>query len=92
MKRQRMINMIVSNLPGPTAPQSFCGSEVQELFQLAPLQGNCTVGVGVLSYAGHLGFDVVGDPAAVPDLGVFADGVAETVGRLGALPHLVHDG
>jgi WS/DGAT/MGAT family acyltransferase len=90
MNRQRMINMIVSNLPGPTGPLSFCGAAVREVFQLSPLQGNCTIGVGVLSYAGRLDVDVVGDPAAVPDLNVFADGLAEALEQLGITSEAPH--
>jgi hypothetical protein len=39
---------------------------------------------GVLSYAGQLNFDIIGDPVAVPDLAVFADGVSATLRQLGA--------
>jgi len=91
MKRQRMTNLILSNLPGPTAPLSFAGAAVRELFQLSPLQGNCTIGVGVLSYAGQLNIDIVADPLVVPDVGVFAAGVTGALEQLGAVGRLVHD-
>ena len=84
MSRQRLINMVVSNLPGPRQPLELAGARVLELFQLSALQGNCAIGVGVLSYAGQLTVDVVGDPDVVPDLEVFAGGVAEALERLGA--------
>lgn len=48
-------------------------------------QGNLTISVGALSYAGQLNFDVVGDPDAVPDLAVFAGGLADTLDQLGVL-------
>ncbi len=84
MARQRLINLVLSNLPGPPEPLWFAGAPVQEMFQLSMLQGNCAIGVGVLSYAGRLTFDIVADADVVPDVEVFADGVAETLGHLGA--------
>jgi hypothetical protein len=42
-----------------------------------------TVGVGVLSYAGQLNFAIVGDADAVPDLGVFAEGLSQALEELG---------
>jgi len=41
-----------------------------------------TLTVGVLSYAGQLNFDIVGDVEAVPDLAVFAEGVTEELKTL----------
>jgi diacylglycerol O-acyltransferase / wax synthase len=49
------------------------------------VQGNVTIGVGAFSYAGQLNFGVVGDPDAVPDLALFADGIADTLDQLGSL-------
>ena len=49
------------------------------------MQGNVTVSVGALSYAGQLNLDLVGDPEAVPDLTAFADGISDTLRQLGAL-------
>jgi diacylglycerol O-acyltransferase len=84
MAHQRLINMVLSNVPGPPVPLWFAGARVQEVFQVSLLQGNCSIGVGVLSYAGQLNLDIVADPDLVPDVDVFADGVAEALVRLGA--------
>lgn len=84
MDRQRRVNLILSNLPGPPVPLCFAGAQVAEMFQLSTLQGNCAIGAGVLSYAGRLNADVVADPEIVPDAEVFARGVAEALEQLGA--------
>jgi diacylglycerol O-acyltransferase len=84
MKHQRLINMVLSNMSGPPAPLWFAGAQAQETFQLSVLQGNCAIGVGVLSYAGQLNLDIVADPEIVPDVGVFAEGVAGALEQLGA--------
>ncbi len=85
MSRQRLVNLLVSNLPGPAAPLSLAGTPVLEIFQFGVVQGNVTVSVGALSYAGQLNLDLVGDPDAAPDLTAFADGISDTLRQLGAL-------
>jgi diacylglycerol O-acyltransferase / wax synthase len=84
MKHQRLVNLMVSNLPGPPTPLSFAGAPVLEMFQVGVVQGNLAIGVGVLSYAGQLTFDVVSDADVIPDVHLFAKGMAETLRDLGA--------
>ncbi len=86
MDRQRLVNVLLSNVRGPGAPLLFAGAPVLELFQLGAVQGNLALAVGVVSYAGTLGIDVVADADVVPDLPVFVEGLAGTLVRLGAGP------
>ena len=83
MRHQRFINLLLSNVPGPTRPLRVAGAPVLEAFQIAPIQGNVTIGVGALSYAGQLNLDVVTDTRACPDALVFADGLAQELDALG---------
>jgi WS/DGAT/MGAT family acyltransferase len=87
MNRQRRINLLMSNLPGPPQPLYFAGAQVLEVFQIGVVQGNVAVQVGALSYAGQLNFDIVADANLVPDLTVFANGMTEDLERLGARSH-----
>jgi WS/DGAT/MGAT family acyltransferase len=87
MNRQRRINLLMSNLPGPPQPMYFAGAKVLELFQIGVVQGNVAVQVGALSYAGQLNLDIVADTHLVPDLMVFANGMTEDLERLGARSH-----
>jgi hypothetical protein len=84
MPRQRLINLLVSNLPGPREPLWFAGSQVLEMFQFGVVQGNVTISVGALSYAGQLTLGVVAD-GVITDLNVFATGMTQTLSQLGAL-------
>ena len=84
MNRQRRINLLMSNLPGPPQPLYFAGAKILELFQIGVVQGNVAIQVGALSYAGQLNFDIVADANLVPDLTVFANGMKEDLERLGA--------
>jgi diacylglycerol O-acyltransferase / wax synthase len=85
MSHQRLVNLLLSNLPGPPAPLSLGGTAVLEMFQSGVVQGNLTLSVGVLSYAGQLNLSVVADDAAVPDAATFATGISDTLGELGIL-------
>jgi diacylglycerol O-acyltransferase len=87
MNRQRRINLLMSNLPGPPQPMYFAGAKILEVFQIGVVQGNVAVQVGALSYAGQLNFDIVADANLVPDLTVFASGMTEDLERLGARSH-----
>ncbi len=84
MNRQRTINLLMSNLPGPPQPMYFAGAKILEVFQIGVIQGNVPVSVGVLSYAGQLNFDIVVDRGLVPDVAAFANGMADDLDRLGA--------
>jgi hypothetical protein len=85
MSRQRLVNLLTSNLPGPAAPLRLGGVRVLEMFQIGVVQGNLTVSVGAISYAGQLNLAIIGDSAAVPDVEIFADGMSDTLGKLGVL-------
>ena len=83
MKRQHLVNLLVSNVPGPRDPLYVAGARIMEVFQIGTVQGNVTINVGAFSYAGQLNLDVVGDSEAVPDLAIFTSGISDTLGQLG---------
>lgn len=84
MNRQRRVNLLMSNLPGPPQPMYFAGSRILEVFQVGVIQGNVPLSVGVLSYSGQLNLDIVTDANLIPDAAVFAEGMADDLKRLGA--------
>lgn len=86
MFRQRLVNLLVSNLRGPPLPLYFDGAQVLEMFQVGLVQGNIPLSVGVLSYAGQLNFDIIADADAVPDVLVFTEGLSAALEELGAAP------
>ncbi len=82
--RQRLVNLFVTDVPGPPVPLYLAGARLLEVFPVFPVQGNVTVGVGALSYDGQLNLGIVADADACPDVQVFADGLRETLDRLTA--------
>lgn len=82
--RQRISNIYVANLPGPPTPLYLGPARILALYPIVPLIGNTTIGVGALSYAGHFNLTVVADHDACPDLGVFVEGLGNTLNHLTA--------
>jgi diacylglycerol O-acyltransferase / wax synthase len=82
--RQRLVNVFVSNVPGPPATFRLGGREVTGLIPLATPAGNVAVAVAVLSYAGTLTLAVVVDPDVVADPAVVAGGIERELGSLRA--------
>jgi WS/DGAT/MGAT family acyltransferase len=84
LRRQRLVSLFVTNVPGPAEPLTLAGATLLEAYPATPLAGNVTLGVGVLSYAGVLGISLVTDADAWPDLPVFVDAVREAFGVFSA--------
>ena len=80
--RQRSVNLVVTNAPGPPVPLYFAGARLMEVFPMMPTMGNLTLVVGVFSYEGQLNFTVAADREGCPDVEVFAQGVQNTLGDL----------
>jgi diacylglycerol O-acyltransferase / wax synthase len=80
--RQRSVNLVVSNVPGPPMPLYLAGARLLEMFPMMPPMGNLTLVVAALSYAGQLNLTVVGDREGCPDIEVFADGVRRALDGL----------
>lgn len=82
--RQRAFNLVVTNVPGPQIPLFTLGRQMEEVYPVLPLTDNTTVGVALLSYNGTIGFGVLGDYDAAPDVGVLAEGIEKSLAELQA--------
>jgi diacylglycerol O-acyltransferase / wax synthase len=80
--RQRSVNLVVTNAPGPPMPFYFAGARLLELFPMMPTMGNLTLVVAVLSYDGQLNLTAVADRDGCPDIEVFAQGVRDALDDL----------
>jgi diacylglycerol O-acyltransferase / wax synthase len=66
--RQPFFNLVVTNVPGPQFPLYLLGRRLQVLFPVVPLAQRQALGIAVMSYDGHLGFGLLGDFDALPEL------------------------
>jgi diacylglycerol O-acyltransferase / wax synthase len=82
--RQRSVNLVVTNAPGPPVPLYFAGARLLEVFPMMPTMGNLTLVVGVLSYEGQLTFTAAADRKGCPDVEVFAEGMRSALDDLAA--------
>jgi hypothetical protein len=75
LARQRLMNITVTNVPGPRVPLYLAGAPLLEVFPTVSLVANLTLCVAVLSYAGQLNITAVADRDGCADVEVFAAGV-----------------
>jgi hypothetical protein len=83
-QRQRAFNLVVTNVPGPQVPLYLLGRRLRALYPVVPLAGRQALGIAVMSYDGRLGFGLLADYDAIPDLDVLADALRASVDALAA--------
>jgi hypothetical protein len=88
--RQRMFNLVVTNVPGPQYPLYMLGRRLEAMYPMVPLAGGQALGIAIISYDGRLNFGLVGDYDALPDLedlaGDLSAAIAELVAAAGPSP------
>jgi hypothetical protein len=82
--RQRFVNVVVTNVPGPPVPLYCRGARMLDVFPVVPLGGNLPLGVAILSYDGALNVSVTADGAAFPDLETVRAGIEDGFAAVGA--------
>jgi len=75
--RQPLVNVVVTNVPGPPFPLYAGGARMLEVAPIVPLGGNLDVSIGILSYDGQLTIGLFADADTCPDVGVLAEGIEE---------------
>ena len=82
--RQRFVNLVVTNVPGPQFPLYLLGRELEAIYPMVPLAENTALGIAILSYNGQLNFGLVGDYDGLADLEVLADELRSSIDELAA--------
>lgn len=80
--RQRFFNLVVTNVPGPQFPLYVLGRRLQVLYPVVPLARRQALGIAVMSYDGHLGFGLLGDFDALPELEAICQDLKWAIGSL----------
>lgn len=75
IRRQHLVNVLVSNLAGPPIEQYLMGARVLDAIPITPIAGNVGLGFAALSYAGRLDVCVVADEAQAGDIDVLLGGM-----------------
>jgi WS/DGAT/MGAT family acyltransferase len=86
--RQRLFNLVVTNVPGPQHPLYVLGRELIALYPMVPLAENTALGIAIMSYNGQLNFGLTADFDAIADVETLVDelssAIEELVGAAGA--------
>jgi diacylglycerol O-acyltransferase len=65
---QRFFNLVVTNVPGPQVELYLLGHRMLGLYPVVPLALKQALGIAIMSYDGRLGFGLLADFDALPDL------------------------
>jgi hypothetical protein len=82
----RHMTLAVTDVPGPRAPLWLAGAQLLSAVPIAPLSTGVPLSVAALSYTSELTVTINAD-AAITDLDVLTDGVAEAFATLHSVAH-----
>jgi diacylglycerol O-acyltransferase len=80
--RQRFFNVVVTNVPGPQFPLYLMGHRLRSLYPVVPLARRQALGIAVMSYDGKLGFGLLADYDALPELETIARELERAIAAL----------
>src|SRR5207302_9626181 len=77
--RQRLFNVVVTNVPGPQLPLYMLGRELEAIYPMVPLAENTALGIAIMSYDGQLNFGLTADYDALADVETLADELRSSI-------------
>jgi diacylglycerol O-acyltransferase len=87
--RQRFFNLVVTNVPGPQFPLYLLGRRLKRLYPVVPLARRQALGIAVMSYDGHLGFGLLADYDALPEIELIARELERSIAALASAAGVV---
>ncbi len=75
---------VMTNVPGPRAPLSLCGREIDHMMFWVPQSGEVALGVSILSYNQGVRVGFATDRGLIPDPEALIAGFHESLDELGA--------
>ena len=70
--RQRLLNLVISNVPGPQIPIYLAGARLLATYPVMPLGETLALAIAVTSLAGTMAFGITSDWDSMPDIDDFA--------------------
>jgi diacylglycerol O-acyltransferase / wax synthase len=86
VEHQPLVDLVVTNVPGPPVPLYAAGARMLDALPIVPLGANLTIGVAVLSYDGTLAVTLTADAGGCPDLDVLVAGIDRSLAGYAAGP------
>ena len=81
---QPLVNVVVTNVPGPPLPLYMLGARMERCTPIVPLARNLDVSIGILSYDAEIVVGLYADASTCPDVGVLAEGIEKAFAELSA--------
>jgi diacylglycerol O-acyltransferase / wax synthase len=88
----RLFNLLVTNFPGPQIPFYLRGRELTDIQPVGFLAQRHALAIAILSYNGKVGFGLLGDPDALPDLDRMPGYLATSLDELRECAHIASGG
>jgi WS/DGAT/MGAT family acyltransferase len=82
----RLFDVLVTHVPGPPRPLYAMGARMRDVYPVVPLAHGQTVAIGVTSYDGTVCYGLNADRDAMPDVGVLAAALDESLAELRESP------
>jgi hypothetical protein len=80
--RARMMNLVITNVPGPQQPLYLAGVKMLEPYAVIPLAASQSMAIGITSYNGGIFFGLSADRDSNPDLRQAARYLDESITEL----------
>jgi len=77
-----IVNVVISNVPGPNFPLYLAGARLDALFPMGPIVDGVALNMTVMSYLGTMFFGLVACRETVPDVDLLARGLEEALCEL----------
>ena len=76
------INLIISNVPGPSTPLSIAGAQLDAIYSVGPILEGVGLNITMWSYLGRMNFGLLSCRRLMPDLWDLADLLPESLAEL----------
>jgi hypothetical protein len=80
--RVAMMNLVISNVPGPDYPYYVAGARVERIVPVSLLSGDVGLNITCFSYNGSIEFGLLSTPQIANDLDGLGDGIEPALREL----------
>jgi WS/DGAT/MGAT family acyltransferase len=77
--RTRVINLVVSNVPGPQIPMYIAGAKLLASYPVMPIAENMGLSIACTSLAGTMAFGITADWDTLPDIDALASSMEDAL-------------
>jgi diacylglycerol O-acyltransferase len=80
--RTRVVNLVVSNVPGPRVPMYVAGARLLAQYPIMPIGETMGLSIAVTSLAGTMAFGITADWDTLPDIEALGEAIDESLSEL----------